>query len=109
MPSALNNLLSRKLKLATAALVFERLWSAAFYAMMVAGLFLLLLLTGLVTCAAIAVSPQIERRQSLFYACVLFISAGCAGAMKPRSCGRICASISNVSSIGTISMSASAG
>jgi uncharacterized protein (TIGR02302 family) len=46
MPNALNNLLSRKLKLATAFLVFERLWSAAFYAMMVAGLFILLLLLG---------------------------------------------------------------
>jgi hypothetical protein len=30
MANALNDLLSRKLKLATAALVFQRLWSAAF-------------------------------------------------------------------------------
>ena len=47
MPSALNNLLARKLKLATAALVFERLWSAAFYAAMVGSVFLLLLLMGI--------------------------------------------------------------
>jgi uncharacterized protein (TIGR02302 family) len=38
--------LFRKLKLATAALAFERLWSAAFYSAIVAGVFVLLLLMG---------------------------------------------------------------
>jgi uncharacterized protein (TIGR02302 family) len=46
MRSALNKLLARKIKLATAALVFQRLWSAVFYAAMVTGVFVLLLLTG---------------------------------------------------------------
>lgn len=41
---------------------------------------IMLLLTGLVTLAAVWVSPRIERREGLFYACVLFISAGVAGA-----------------------------
>jgi uncharacterized protein (TIGR02302 family) len=41
-----DNPLSRKLKLAAAALAFERLWSAGFYAVMVAGVLLLLLLLG---------------------------------------------------------------
>lgn len=40
----------------------------------------MLLLTGLVTMAAVWVTPKIERRDSLFYSCVLLISAGCAGA-----------------------------
>ena len=40
----------------------------------------MLLLTGLVTSAAVWLTPPIERRENLFYACVLFISAGCAGA-----------------------------
>jgi NADH-quinone oxidoreductase subunit M len=41
---------------------------------------LLLFLTGLVTLAAIWVTPTVAKRENLFYACVLFISAGCAGA-----------------------------
>lgn len=41
---------------------------------------LMLLLTGLVTMAAIWVTPRIEKRENLFYACVLLISAGAAGA-----------------------------
>ena len=40
----------------------------------------MLLLTGLVTLAAVWVTPLIEKRPNLFYACVLFISAGAAGA-----------------------------
>ena len=40
----------------------------------------MLLLTGLVTLAAVWVTPKIERRDNLFYACVLLIAAGCAGA-----------------------------
>jgi len=40
----------------------------------------MLLLTGLVTLAAVWVTPQIEKREGLFYACVLFITAGAAGA-----------------------------
>ena len=40
----------------------------------------MLLLTGIVTLAAIWVTPKIEKRENLFYACVLFISAGAAGA-----------------------------
>jgi uncharacterized protein (TIGR02302 family) len=39
-------LLDRKLDLARVALAFERLWSASFYAIMVAGTFVLLLLMG---------------------------------------------------------------
>lgn len=70
MPSALNNLLSRKLKLATAALVFERLWSAAFYAMMVAGLFLLLLLTGLFSAL-----PAWARLPSLLLFAAVFLAS----------------------------------
>ena len=40
----------------------------------------MLLLTGIVTFAAVCVTPKIERRENLFYACVLFITAGAAGA-----------------------------
>jgi len=40
----------------------------------------MLLLTALVTVAAIHVSPRIEKRDGLFYACVLLIDAGAAGA-----------------------------
>jgi NADH-quinone oxidoreductase subunit M len=40
----------------------------------------MLLLTGLVTLAAVWVTPKIEKREGLFYACVLFITAGAAGA-----------------------------
>lgn len=40
----------------------------------------MLLLTGIVTLAAVWVTPKIEKREGLFYACVLFISAGAAGA-----------------------------
>lgn len=41
---------------------------------------LMLLLTGLVTVAAVWLTPKVEKRENLFYACVLFISAGAAGA-----------------------------
>src|ERR1700709_1923090 len=41
---------------------------------------MMLLLTGLVTVAAVWLSPKIEKRENLFYACLLFISAGAAGA-----------------------------
>ncbi len=40
----------------------------------------MLVLTGLVTLAAVWVTPTIEKRPNLFYACVLFISGGAAGA-----------------------------
>jgi len=40
----------------------------------------MLLLTGVVTLAAVWVTPKIEKRENLFYACLLFISAGAAGA-----------------------------
>ncbi len=40
----------------------------------------MLLLTALVTVAAVQVTPKIEKREGLFYACVLLISAGAAGA-----------------------------
>lgn len=40
----------------------------------------MLLLTGLVTLAAVWFSAKVERREGLYYACILFISAGCAGA-----------------------------
>ncbi len=40
----------------------------------------MLLLTGLVTLAAVWVTPTVEKRPNLFYACLLFISAGAAGA-----------------------------
>ena len=40
----------------------------------------MLLLTGIVTLAAVWVTPKIEKRENLFYACVLLISAGAAGA-----------------------------
>ena len=41
---------------------------------------IMLLLTALVTVAAVQVTPKIEKREGLFYACVLLISAGAAGA-----------------------------
>lgn len=41
---------------------------------------LMLLLTGVVTLAAVWVTGKIEKRENLFYACLLFISAGAAGA-----------------------------
>ncbi len=41
---------------------------------------IMLLLTALVTVAAIHASPRIEKREGLFYACILLIDAGAAGA-----------------------------
>jgi NADH-quinone oxidoreductase subunit M len=41
---------------------------------------IMLLLTGIVTLAAIWVTLKIEKRENLFYACLLFITAGAAGA-----------------------------
>ena len=41
---------------------------------------MMLFLTGIVTLAAIWVTPPIEKRENLFYACVLLIAAGAAGA-----------------------------
>jgi NADH-quinone oxidoreductase subunit M len=41
---------------------------------------LMLLLTGIVTLAAVCVAPKIEKGERLYHACVLFISAGAAGA-----------------------------
>src|SRR5678815_5788179 len=40
----------------------------------------MLLLTALVTFAAVWVAPKIEKREGLFYACVLLLSAGATGA-----------------------------
>ncbi len=40
----------------------------------------MLLLTGIVTLAAVWVAPKIEKRENLYYACILFITAGAAGA-----------------------------
>ncbi len=40
----------------------------------------MLFLTALVTLAAVWVTPRIEKRENLFYACVLLISGGAAGA-----------------------------
>ena len=51
------------------------------YSVAVDGLSLLMiLLTGIVTLAAIWVTPKVEKRENLFYACLLFITAGAAGA-----------------------------
>src|SRR5688572_187077 len=51
------------------------------YLLAVDGLSLvMLLLTTVVTCAAIWVTPHVARREGLFFACLLFISAGAAGA-----------------------------
>jgi NADH-quinone oxidoreductase subunit M len=41
---------------------------------------IMLLLTALVTVAAVHVSPRIEKRLGLFYACILLIDAGAVGA-----------------------------
>ena len=41
---------------------------------------IMLLLTALVTVAAVQVTPRIEKREGLFYACVLLIDAGAVGA-----------------------------
>jgi NADH-quinone oxidoreductase subunit M len=41
---------------------------------------LMLLLTGIVTLAAIWVTPPVAKRENIFYACLLFITAGAAGA-----------------------------
>jgi NADH-quinone oxidoreductase subunit M len=40
----------------------------------------MLFLTAVVTVASVWVTPKIEKRENLFYACVLLISAGAAGA-----------------------------
>lgn len=51
------------------------------YAVGADGLSLVMLfLTGIVTLAAVWVTPKIEKRENLFYSCVLFITAGAAGA-----------------------------
>ncbi len=41
---------------------------------------LMLLLTALVTVAALHVTPRIEKREGLFFACILLIDAGATGA-----------------------------
>lgn len=41
---------------------------------------LMVLLTGIVTLAAIALAPPVPKREGLYYACLLFMSAGAAGA-----------------------------
>ena len=41
---------------------------------------LMLLLTAIVTLAAVWITPRIEKGENLFYACLLFITAGAAGA-----------------------------
>ena len=41
---------------------------------------IMLLLTALVTMAAIHVTPRIEKREGLFFACILLMDAGAAGA-----------------------------
>lgn len=40
----------------------------------------MLFLTAVVTLAAVWVTPKVEKREGMFYACVLLISAGAAGA-----------------------------
>ncbi len=40
----------------------------------------MLLLTAIVTFAAVWITPRFERRENLFYACLLFIAAGATGA-----------------------------
>jgi NADH-quinone oxidoreductase subunit M len=51
------------------------------YLLAVDGLSLLmLLLASVVTLAAVWVAPRIERRENLFYACILLLSAGAIGA-----------------------------
>ncbi|MES2571238.1 MAG: NADH-quinone oxidoreductase subunit M [Verrucomicrobiota bacterium] len=40
----------------------------------------MLLLTNLVTVAALWITPKVEQRENLFYACLLFITAGAVGA-----------------------------
>ena len=40
----------------------------------------MLLLTGIVTLTAVWVTPKIEKRENLFYACLLLLAAGAAGA-----------------------------
>ena len=67
---------------------FQHVYSAAIapewdlkYLLGADGLSLMMLfLTGIVTLAAIWVTPPIEKRENLFYACVLLIAAGAAGA-----------------------------
>ncbi len=55
-------------------------WDLKFY-LAVDGLSLvMLLLTSLVTFAAIWLTQKIEKRENLFYACLLFIAAGATGA-----------------------------
>src|SRR4051812_11936831 len=41
---------------------------------------LMLLLTSLVTFAAVWLAPRVDRRENVFFACLLFIAAGAAGA-----------------------------
>jgi NADH-quinone oxidoreductase subunit M len=41
---------------------------------------IMLFLTAVVTVAAVWVTPKVEKREGMFYACVLLISAGAAGA-----------------------------
>ncbi|MHA3771147.1 complex I subunit 4 family protein [Verrucomicrobiota bacterium sgz303538] len=55
-------------------------WGLSYYLAADGLSLVMLLLTGLVTLAAVWLTPKIERRENLFYACVLFITAGCAGA-----------------------------
>ncbi len=55
-------------------------WDLSYYLAADGLSLVMLLLTGLVTAAAVWVTPFVARRENIFYSCVLFISAGCAGA-----------------------------
>ncbi len=55
-------------------------WDLSYYLAADGLSLVMLLLTGIVTLAAVWVTPKIERGENLFYACVLLIAAGCAGA-----------------------------
>ncbi len=55
-------------------------WHLSYYVAADGLSLVMLLLTSIVTLAAIWVTPPVERRASLFYACLLFISAAAAGA-----------------------------
>jgi NADH-quinone oxidoreductase subunit M len=62
------------------AVVLSADWDLKYYLAADGLSLVMLLLTGLVTFAAIWVTPTVEKRPHLFYACLLFISAGAAGA-----------------------------
>lgn len=64
----------------TSSILLLRGWDLKYFVGADGLTLMMLLLTALVTLAAVWISPKVNRLEKQFYACLLFISAGAAGA-----------------------------